>query len=114
MTAVAEARRDGYAVAAHEVIEDEVVVAVALTDAARRPFGALHVAGEARALGRPGRDRPDPAGADARRRAGGARAGLTLSRSPARAPERRTRCAGSRSRSPPSSACWMWRENITP
>lgn len=47
MEAVAVARRDGYAVAAHEVIEDEVVVAVALLDGARRPFGALHVAGEA-------------------------------------------------------------------
>ncbi|MBZ6411690.1 MAG: IclR family transcriptional regulator [Methylobacterium sp.] len=53
MTAVAEARCDGYAVAAHEVIEDEVVVAVALTDAARRPFGALHVAGEAGRWGDP-------------------------------------------------------------
>lgn len=47
MAAVAAARRDGYAVAAHEVIENEVVVAVALRDAAGAPFGALHVAGEA-------------------------------------------------------------------
>lgn len=46
MVAVATARRDGYAVAAHEVIEDEIVVAVALRDAAGAPFGALHVAGE--------------------------------------------------------------------
>nr|WP_280953906.1 IclR family transcriptional regulator [Methylobacterium terrae] len=47
MEAVTAARRDGYAVAAHEVIENEVVVAVALRDAAGAPFGALHVAGEA-------------------------------------------------------------------
>ncbi|MFH6785398.1 MULTISPECIES: IclR family transcriptional regulator [Methylobacterium] len=47
MEAVAAARRDGYAVAAHEVIESEVVVAVALRDAAGAPFGALHVAGGA-------------------------------------------------------------------
>ncbi|WP_171070254.1 IclR family transcriptional regulator [Methylobacterium terricola] len=47
MAAVDAARRDGYAIAAHEVIENEVVVAVALRDATGAPFGALHVAGEA-------------------------------------------------------------------
>lgn len=47
MDAVAAARRDGYAVAAHEVIENEVVVAVAFRGATGAPFGAIHVAGEA-------------------------------------------------------------------
>jgi IclR family pca regulon transcriptional regulator len=42
---VKEARRDGYSYTSEEALIGEVVLAAAILDAARRPIGAVHIAG---------------------------------------------------------------------